>query len=358
MVTRERLDKRHEQVLGALIHAYITLAKPVGSSMLAHRYGLDVSPATVRNVMADLEQMGYLKRRHVSSGRIPTDAGYRYYVDILLDVDPLTFEEKQRIEAEYSLESDKLESILVRTCRRLAFESECAGVVKGPVARYRRLSQIDLVRLGPTRALVVLIDNLDTVHSWVVSLKEEMSRAQIEEITDLVNTLLNDDPCGGAHRSVAAQTKELCARLAGISQEAVEILDTMPMDEFDGKVYIEGARSVLDQPEFRDPAMTRAMLDVLTADDKLSRLLLGCTDGSAGVMFMIGSDAALTSVAEIGVVVAPYCISDRPVGTLGIIGPRRMRYSRAASLVDYTAEVLSGVLTDTFGPAWKEGSVN
>jgi len=355
----ERLDKRHEQVLGAVIHAYVTLAKPVGSSTLVRRYGLGVSSATVRNIMADLERMGYLDRRHVSSGRIPTDAGYRYYVDLLLDVEPLTSRQKNRIDAEYRAEPVDLESILERTSRRLAFESQCAGVVKGPLAGRRWLAQIRLVRLAPDRLLVVLVDNLDAVRSYTVNLSGELSRLQVEQMSDRFNALLDETSAGGtAPRSIGWQLKRMRTEMEARSSQASEILGRLPTGGFDGRIYVEGTRSVLDQPEFRDPAMTRAILDVLTEDDKLSLLLRRFRDESRGATFLIGSDIAMASVAGISVVAARYSIDERPVGTLAIIGPRRMHYSRVASLVNYTAEALSDTLTDTFGSNLNERSVN
>jgi len=350
METLKRLDRRHEQVLGAVIHAYVTLAKPVGSSTLVHRYALGVSPATVRSVMADLERMGYLSRRHVSSGRIPTDAGYRYYVDLLLDLEPLTAIEKTRIEAEYRSGPERLESILEKTSRRLAFESKCAGVVKGPVAQRRWLAKIELVHLDSKKTLVVLVDNLDTVYDYVVSLSDNLSRSQIEQLSVCLNEILSENTAGSnAPASIGSQLARLRARLDIGTSQAAEILSGLPLDVFDGKIYIDGAWSVLDQPEFRDPDMTRAMLDVLTTEDKLSFLLQRFADDSRGVTFLIGADASMAKVADISVVTARYRIGLRPAGTLGIIGPRRMHYWRAASLVNYTAEVLSKVLTDTFG---------
>jgi len=359
MGMHERLDERHEQVLGAVIHAYVTLAKPVGSGTLVRRYSLGVSSATVRTIMADLERMGYLNRWHVSSGRIPTDAGYRYYVDLLLDIEPLTSGQKNRIDAEYRTEPVELESVLERTSRRLAFESRCAGVVKGPLAGRRWLAQIKLVQLAPAKLLVVLIDNLDTVRNYTVNLSGKLSRSQVERMSERFNALLNAPVAGGAvSRSISRQLKRLRTELDSRSCQASEILGGLPTRGFDGKIYVEGTRSVLDQPEFRDPAMTRAILDVLTEDDKLSLLLQRFRNDSQGVTFLIGSDVAMASVAGISVVAARYSIGERPVGTLAIIGPIRMHYSRAASLVNYTAEALSEALTDTFGSTLKEKSVN
>jgi len=355
----ERLDKRHEQVLSAVIHAYVTLAKPVGSGTLVRRYSLGVSSATVRNIMSDLEKMGYLNRWHVSSGRIPTDAGYRYYVDLLLDLERLTSKQKNRIDAEYRSEPVELESVLERTSRRLAFESRCAGVVKGPLAGRRWLAQIKLVQLAPARLLVVLVDNLDTVRNYTVNLSRTLSRSQVERMSDRFNALLDETVAGGSvPRSISWQLKRMHTELDSGSSQASEILGRLPIREFEGRIYIDGTRSVLDQPEFRDPAMTRAILDVLTEEDKLSLLLKRFSDDRQGVTFLIGSDVAMASVAGISVVAARYSIGERPVGTLAIIGPRRMHYSRAASLVNYTAEALSETLTNKFGSTWNERSVN
>ena len=355
----ERLDKRHEQVLGAVIHAYVTLAKPVGSGTLVRRYELGVSSATVRNIMADLERVGYLNRWHVSSGRVPTDAGYRYYVDLLLDLETLTSRQKDRIDAEYRTEPVDLESILERTSRRLAFESRCAGVVKGPLAGRRWLVQIKLVRLAPARLLVVLVDNLDAVRNYTVNLSSKLSSSRVEQMSDRFNALLDETVVGDfAPRSIGWQLKRMRAELDPGSSQASEILGTLQTCGFDGRIYVEGTRSVLEQPEFRDPAMTMAILDVLTEGDKLSLLLQRFLDESRGVTFLIGSDVAMASVAGISVVAARYSIDERPVGTLAIIGPRRMHYSRAASLLNYTAESLSEALTDKFGSTMTERSVN
>jgi heat-inducible transcriptional repressor len=359
MARHQPLTKRQEEVLGAVVRAYVANARPVGSRMLVRQHGFGVSPATIRNAMADLEDMGYLQRWHVSSGRVPTDAGYKYFVDLLLNFEPLSSEQRLRIESDFEAGPCELPALLERTSRRLAFESQCAGIVKGPLAGRRWLSQLELVRLAPKKLLVVLIDNLDTVHNYVAMIDEPLSRAQVGETTDVMNALLCDDTAVGASRGmVDEQVHELRKRLSEISPEALAILDGLPLGEFDGKIYIDGTSSVLEQPEYRDPKMARAMLDVLAATDTLSRLMQGAGLMKEGVMFLIGGDAAMGGAADISIVVAPYRIGDQPVGTLGVIGPRRMHYAKAASLVNYTAQMLSEVLTTTFGSSRHDKSMN
>ncbi|MCD6288528.1 MAG: heat-inducible transcription repressor HrcA [Candidatus Hydrogenedentes bacterium] len=359
MASHNPLTKRQEAVLDAVVRAYIANARPVGSRMLVRQYGFGVSPATVRNTMADLEEMGYLKRWHVSSGRVPTDAGYKYYVDLLLNFEPLTYEQRLRIDNDFRDGPCDLPTLLERTSKRLAFESHCAGVVKGPQAGRRRLSQLELVRLAPKKLLVVLIDNLDTVHNYMAMLDQPLSRAQVGEVTDVMNALLCDESPDGTPRvTVEEQVNELRGRLADISPEALAILDGLPLGEFDGKIYIDGTSSILEQPEYRDPAMSRAVLNVLMATDQLSRLLQKADVTREGVMFLIGGDTDVPCAADISVVIAPYRIGDHPVGALGVIGPRRMHYDRAASLVNYTSQMLSEVLTESFGSSWSDDEIN
>ncbi|MEK7793950.1 MAG: heat-inducible transcriptional repressor HrcA [Candidatus Hydrogenedentota bacterium] len=345
-----KLSEREELVLHAVVHAYITTAEPVGSRALVKRVGLDISPATVRNVMSDLEEMGFLAQLHTSSGRVPTDQGYRYYVDYLMRVQELTRSERARIEGELTIRLNDAESVLRQTSHLLALISHQAGIVQGPDTAEATVSRIDIMPLKGERAVVIMVDSFGRVRTSVLSIAGEMTQDEAAKLNAFLNEHLQNAPlsdiAGAMHRKLESFVDEQ----RRIAARVIEVLELVP-PAAPGQLFMDGATHLFEQPEFKDMDKAREVFGLLEENDRVLALLrAGVTlSNSDNASIVIGSEATGSGVREISVVSAPYSIGGQSVGRIGVLGPRRMPYSKLAGVVGATASVLSRFLTRLAG---------
>jgi len=340
------LSDREALILQTVVHTYITTAEPVGSRTIVKRFGLDVSPATVRNVMADLEESGFLEQIHTSSGRIPTDRGYRYYVNYLMRVQELTLAERARIDRELSQRLTDADEIMHQTSQLLALVTHHAGIVEAPDDRQAQIRHIEVMSVSPTRAAVLVADTNGQVRTAMVSLDKALGA---EEMVKL-NRFLNEHLCGSALddpvASLDAGVRSMAEEERRLAEQARTILNLVPSRRT-GQLYLEGATQLFAQPEFRDVEKAREVFGLFEERERLVELLRAsaCDTTSTGPSVVIGSEAESRGLPEISVVASPYRVGSRPVGMLGVLGPRRMPYSRLTAIVDYTANKLSRFLT-------------
>lgn len=339
------LTEREELILRAVVHLYVTTAEPVGSRAIVKRFGLDLSPATIRNGMADLEEAGFLRQLHSSSGRVPTDRGYRYYVNYLMRVQELTIAERERLEHEMLGRLDDVDELMQQTSHLLALVTHQAGIVEAPSGSTAEVRRIELMPLAPLRAAVLVADSLGRVHTQVVAFEEALSA---EELTRTLR-YLNDELRGVALDSVqgALNTKLQLRlddehRLAGRAARLMGHFVSLGT----GHLFLEGTTQLFEQPEFRDIERAREVLGLFEEHDRLAGLLRTAVGRGkpAHSSVVIGSEADAHGLSEVSVVASPYSIGGKRIGTLGILGPRRMPYSKLTAIVDYTAGMLSRVL--------------
>ncbi len=340
------LNDREQQILHAVVHSYITTAEPVGSRTLVKRLDLDLSPATVRNVMADLEEQGYLQQVHTSSGRVPTDRGYRYYVNYLMRVQELTEAERMRIEVEYAGRINDADEILRHTSRLLALVSHQAGIAEAPGDGAAEVQRIELMPVTEDRMAVLIVDNYGRVRSMMIEWDVRMSGDEILRL----NRFLNDHLCGIRVDTLAATlTRKLHDFLdeqRRLAEQALRVLSLMPVTR-SGQVFLDGATQLFEQPEFRDINRAREVFGLFEEQDRLIELLRAAAQegdlGRGSIMF--GTEFKAQGLEEIGMVASPYHVDGRPVGSIGVIGPRRMPYPRLTAVVDYTADMVGRLLS-------------
>ena len=344
------LSKREDQILQAVVQCYITTAEPVGSRTIVKRFGLDLSPATVRNVMADLEESGYLQQLHTSSGRVPTDQGYRYYVDHLMRVQQLTLAERTRIERELSGRLEDADEALRQTSQLLALVAHQAGIVEVPDSAAAEVRYIEVIRVVASRAALLIADNHGRVHTVMVPIEEALQETELTSLNNFLNQHLRgvtfDNLAALMHETMRSHLHEE-RRLA---EQALHLLNLMPAGRR-GQLYLEGTTALFEQPEFRDVDKAREVFGVLEERDRLVELLRRRMGGRGqGVpQVLIGSESLEPGFKEISVVASPYRVGSETVGVLGVLGPRRMPYGRLTSIVDYTAGILSRLLTRLAG---------
>jgi heat-inducible transcriptional repressor len=340
------LNEREKLILHAVVHTYITTAEAVGSRTIVKRYGMDLSPATVRNVMADLEEIGFLKQIHSSSGRIPTDKGYRYYVDYLMKVQELTQAERTRIEEQLSRQLNDLDSVMRQTCHMLALISEQTSIVESPDEADAEVRRIELVPITPEKVAVLTADSYGQVHTLMVDVEQPVLSDELSRLSAFLNEHFTGMTMAHLKQQVQTRMQEYVDEQRRMAEKALLLLMALPHTRA-GQVFLEGTSNLLDQPEFRDIAKAREMFTLLEERDRLSEMLRKRMESASGprLSVLIGSDDDESALQDISFVTAPYQVRGKTLGLVGVMGPRRMPYSKVTALVDYTAGVLSSFLT-------------
>lgn len=337
------LGERGRQVLQAVIFEYILTAEPVGSRQLAKKYALGLSPATIRNTMSDLEEMGYLAQPHTSAGRVPTDKAYRFYVDSLAGSGPIARPDALRLQRQVAAMRSDLDDLLESTSAQLSALSHYAAVILAPPLRQTRLERVDLIPVEGDRALFVLATETGWGTSRILALGESVSASELREVA----RLLTERYGGLTFQEIRTQLTDTAVpvdadrilRLAvGFARKAFASL-------WDRNLYIGGAMNILDQPEFGDIGAMKAVLRAFEEKRQLIELLTARATGSDGVQVVIGRENPYQEMQETSLVAASYKYGNRVLGVLGVVGPRRMPYAKIVPLVEYTARLISRRLT-------------
>jgi heat-inducible transcriptional repressor len=340
----EPLSDRARDVLHAIIREYISTGDPVGSQQLARTSGFEVSSATLRNVMADLEELGYLEKPHTSAGRVPTDRAYRFYVDTLIrlrDPNPRDRDLIQRGIASGAPFEDALQG----AGRILHFLTRHAGVVVTPRPTSGTFHRIEFVRLREGRLLAILVDQDGQVHNRPVALDFEMSQEELVRASNYLSELLERLPLEqvrGRIEQELAQDQAAYDQLVAKALKLGLLATGLPPTE---KVFIEGTGSFLEAPEFADIERMKALFRTLEEKTRLMSLL-DRVQRAREMQIFIGHESDLSPGGEVSLVATPYGPADRSLGTVGVIGPTRMNYQRVIPLVQFTAQVLSSALKD------------
>ncbi|MEZ4601168.1 MAG: heat-inducible transcriptional repressor HrcA [Syntrophotaleaceae bacterium] len=338
------MNERSRQILQAIIEDYTSSGEPVGSRAVARRQGINLSPATVRNVMADLEEMGYLYSPHTSAGRVPTEEGYRFYLASLLHVRELTLEEREQIRQHYHFRDLQTEERLREAGRLLSTASRYAGIVMVPRFTSTVFRRIEFVSLGPTRLLVVFLTQAGIIQHKLIEVNEPLNRSQLDEATNYLNEAFSGLTIQQIKVRIAEEIRQERAVYDKLRRRALLLSSQALQEEFGGQVFIEGTSNILEQPEFADLEKMRRLLRAFEQKSLLIELL-DKTQQVEGVQIFIGSHDEYSEIEGCSLVTASYSNHHGTTGTLGIIGPTRMPYSLVIPLVDYTARLVSDMLS-------------
>lgn len=338
------LVPRHQEVLKAVILDHILTAEPIGSRSLSRRYGFQLSPASIRNIMADLEEAGLLSQPHTSAGRVPTDLGYRLYVDSLMEPESVSPAEAQRIREGIAGLRAEAEEALRETSRMLATLTHYTCLVMAPRFEQETFHRIEFVDVGRDRLLVVFVSSAGLVHQKVVGLDEPLSAEERGRISCYLNEVVEGKTLREVRAFVLSRMAEektlydrLLARALSLAQKALEGEEV--------EVFLDGAAHFASQPEFADVAKMRALFTAFEEKSKLVRILDACLR-NAEVTVVIGSEAQVPGLAGVSVIASPYRARGAIVGAVGLLGPTRMPYARMIPLVTYTAQAVSQALSD------------
>ena len=339
---QDKISPRSRQILEAIIEDYIVTAEPIGSRTITRRHDLSLSPATVRNVMADLEELGFLASPHTSAGRVPTDKAYRFYVDSILELRKVAREERDEIRRHCRLSGKDIGEVLKETSRLLSSISQYTGIVLAPRFATTVFRQVEFVKLGGRRLLAILVAENGLVQNRIIETDEEIPAEELVRMANYLNSLLGGlsialvkQKLREEMESAKAQYDILMTRALKLSQETFAAEDS--------EVFIEGQANILDQPEFTDVAKMKDIFRAFEERHQLVSLLDRCLD-APGVHVFIGTESRLSPMADLSLITSTYVSGKNTLGVLGVIGPTRMGYAKVIPIVDYTAKLVSKLL--------------
>jgi heat-inducible transcriptional repressor len=335
------LSLRARRILQAVVQEYLSTGDAVGSRTLTRRYGIDLSPATVRNVMSDLEELGLLKQPHTSAGRVPTTVGLRLFIDSLLKVRSLSPKEREDIRARYAVLPGDFEEILQTTSRVLSEMSHQAAIVITPVPERQRLEHVEFLRLKGDQILAVLVVEGGQVENRLVRLGLPDDAGFMERVNNYLNEKVKGRTLEEVRTVVLEDLGQEKNQYDALASHALRLGLQVFGTETSPEVIVSGQAHLVDDDDGGQHRI-RALLAALEEKEGIVRLL-DRTLTAEGIQVWLGADSPFRD-SDVSVVGAPYGPEDRPVGSIAVIGPTRMNYSRVIPLVDFTAELVSGLL--------------
>ena len=340
-IDHTELNDRERAVLERIIVEYVHSATPVGSRTISKLSDLGLSPASIRNVMADLEEKGFLGHPHTSAGRVPTDKGYRFYVNRMMPVEPLTPEELETFQPLHEAESHREWEETIRDASRVLNRiTHQLAIITGPSLSSGILERIELVPLSTTRLLVVLSIGSGLVKTMLFEVPVEVRRETLDQVTSLLNERLSGSTLRDIRDSVQERFRDASddSGVINLFLRSSERLFTEAVEE--ERLHIEGMRTVMEHPEFGSPDRIREILELLENQNIIVHVLRSLDEGESRPSIRIGSEIAHDGFRDCSIVAAPYRIGNLQ-GTVSIIGPRRMYYPKIIAIVDYLARTIS-----------------
>ena len=339
------LTERAQLLLKALIENYIRDGQPVGSRTLSRDSGLSLSSATIRNVMADLESLGFVASPHTSAGRVPTDKGYRFFVDTLLKLKPLDHDEVVDIERRLVSDAANGRSLVQTVSQMLSSVTHMAGLVTLPNPNYVALSQIEFIALSENRALAIMVMNNNEVTNRVVQLDRQYAPEELRRAATYLNEAFAGRSLPEVRALLVEQLKDAQQHMNRLMLDAIQVaqkvFDKNPEERVE--YVIAGETNLMGFAELSNVDRLRRLFEAFNEKHDMLRLLDSCLHAD-GIQIFIGQDSGYRILDDISVVTAPYMQGNRIVGVLGIIGPTRMAYERVIPFVDMTAKLLGSAL--------------
>ena len=343
-MSSDGLSPRAASLLGTLVDMHIREGQPVGSKALRIESGMSVSPATIRNVMSDLEDRGFLSSPHTSAGRVPTAQGYRLFVDSLLQTSPI---DEAAIQAlKHELNPSRPSSDLIASASNLLTQVTAqAGIVTVPRPTASQLRQIEFLPLSDSRVLVILVVNEREVQNRIIELSRPLTEAQLKSAADFINQRCAGNDLAQVRELLVTEMAEARARIDEQMEAALQVAkEAMDIQYSKEEYVVAGESRLIQQATANDMGKLRELFDVFERKRDLLELLDRCSRAD-GIQIFIGEEAGYEVLDDYSVITAPYAQGTRPIGVLGVIGPTRMAYERVIPLVDITARLLTAALS-------------
>ncbi|CAA7599384.1 GAF domain-like, c-terminal [Acididesulfobacillus acetoxydans] len=344
-----QMDDRKKRILRAIVQDYIASAEPIGSRTIARKFDLGVSPATIRNEMSDLEELGLIEQPHTSAGRIPSDAGYRYYVDFLMDPPCLGDQEKVLIERETARRIHEIQEVINQTSKLLSQLTSLTSVIMGPQNGKSLFSKMYFLPYQPGQAIMVVVKENGVVENHIVDIGEDVEAEELQKVADVLNRKMQGHSLHDVRKSLLHEIYSELSRQRHLLDSALAMLEPI-INEDDSDhdhIYLGGALNMLNQPEFRDLDKVKGLLKALEEDGRLKKLL---STEQHGLRVSIGGENRLEEFQDCSVISASLRYNGELFGVVGILGPTRMDYAKAMAIVDYTTRRLNRILRNRRGP--------
>ena len=340
-INGDDLDTRAREVLREIIMQHVATGEAISSRTLAKCGRFQLSPASLRNVMADLEDLGYLQHPHTSAGRVPTDLGYRFFIDHLMRSRTLTQRERETIDDQVS-HANEIDEVLHLASRVLSKLSDQVGVIFMPTLLQFTIRSMDFVAVADSKIMCILVGQNGVVVNKIIETRLSFTRDELQKISRFITVEFSGMTLDTIRRRLIRMTEEERAMHDGMMQKTISlgieaVNDVTPLEH---GLYVEGAASILTKPEFSDAVSLRKTFLALQEKEKLVEILNSCLS-EGGLQILIGSESNFTHVYNFSIVARRYGTQAVPLGIVGIIGPMRMEYARMAPLVDYLGLALS-----------------
>ena len=337
----EKLSDREREVLASLITQYIASADPVGSRLIANKFMTDLSSATIRNTLQDLEEQGLLKQPHTSAGRVPTDLGYRFYVDFLLQPEELSQEIKDEIKSKILKEGQGINEILGQTCRVLSDITKQLGVTMAPRFDAGILKRLELIPIAEDRLMAVVVVRSGLARSVIIEIEAAVSDSILSELEQVINERLAGLTLGEIRKTVVQRMVDVSGH-GKLLNLLIDSRDNIWKESEESGLHLSGAGQLVTKPEFASKEKLSELLKVMENGKILSDFLN--QQEEEGLLITIGNESKFSEVLNCSLVTSSYRVGNIK-GTVGIIGPTRMPYSQLVSVVEYTARTISETLS-------------
>lgn len=344
-----KMDERKQKILKAIVQDYIATTEPVGSRTISRKFDLGVSPATIRNEMADLEEMGYIEQPHTSAGRIPSDTGYRYYVDYLMEPLSLNSNDKETITKEISGRISEIQEVIEYTSKLISQVTNLTSMVVGPKTKNNVLNKIYFLPYETGKAIMVIVKDDGSVENNIVDIGENTTPEEMQMLANLFNDKMGGTRVQDLKKGLIDQIYNELSRkrrfidcVLGLMEKTFEEGN----EQLSEKVYLGGTLNMLNQPEFRDLNKVKSLFGIFEENKQLKELL---NLNQQGLNITIGAENKNEVLRDCSVISATYHINGKQIGSIGVLGPTRMDYDKAIAIVDYMTKSLTDILTDKYG---------
>lgn len=332
------LSDRQRMILTAIVDDYIRSAEPVGSRSISKRGDVAFSPATIRNEMADLEELGLLEQPHTSAGRIPSIKGYRYYVDHLIRVGGIGEQDMLKIRGFFAEKMNMWEEVVGHAATILSQLTNYTSIVLGPETFDTTLKHFQLVPISETSAVAIIVTSTGHVEHRTVTLPEGIGMDDIQKIVNLLNDKLAGVSFHKVKSVLYSEVGKELSRFVDSCEHILQVLESALADEKEPRIFLSGATNIMTQPEFKDVDKVKNILDMLEETPKLMQLFQAVPEG---IQVRIGTENALEAINQCSLITANYSFEGQSLGTIGILGPTRMDYGKVISLLDFLSKDLA-----------------
>ncbi|MFD1885439.1 heat-inducible transcriptional repressor HrcA [Paenibacillus wenxiniae] len=337
------LTERQQMILNAIVDDYIRSAEPVGSRSISKRGDVNYSPATIRNEMADLEELGFLEQPHTSAGRIPSNKGYRYYVDHLTPVHSVKPAEVKELKRFFTEQLSAAEQMMQHAAMVLSHVTNYTSILLGPEVFHTSLRHFQLLPLEDQSAIAIMVTSTGQVENRKIRIPDHVSASELEQTVNLLNSRLIGVPLYKLKTRIFSEISEEMQRHLEHYEEMMTALDGAFGQEQEQKIFLSGATNMLIQPEFRDMDKVKSILDLLEETPTLTRLM---TEAAApqGIQVRIGAENAHEAFENCSLITATYELDGESLGTIGILGPTRMEYGRVIGILNMLSHDMTRIL--------------